>query len=59
MANLVPLWRYHHHKVHEGGFTLTLEPDGTVEVHRPPDDHGRRCRTTPARPWRRPLVPVG
>jgi hypothetical protein len=53
MINLVPLCRYHHHKVHEGGFTLTLEPTGHVEVHRPPDDLGRRCRLTPARPWRR------
>jgi len=48
MANLVPLCRYHHHKVHEGGFTLTLEPDGRVEVSRPD-----RCRITPARRWRR------
>ncbi|HMJ75774.1 MAG TPA: hypothetical protein VK507_07365, partial [Iamia sp.] len=30
LANLVPLCRYHHHRVHEGGFTLVLEPDGTV-----------------------------
>jgi hypothetical protein len=51
MANLVPLCRYHHHKVHEGGFTLTLEPDGHVQVIRPGPD---RCRITPARPWRRP-----
>ena len=53
LANLVPLCRYHHHTVHEGGYTLTLEPDGHVQVTRPPDDAGRRCRTTPARAWRR------
>ncbi|HEV7722268.1 MAG TPA: HNH endonuclease signature motif containing protein, partial [Iamia sp.] len=52
MANLVPLCRFHHHKVHEGGFTLVLEPNGHVEVTRPD-----RCRITPARPWRRPLEP--
>ncbi len=57
MANLVPLCRFHHHRVHEGGFTLVLEPDGTVEVTRPPDPTGRRCRITPARSWhRRPTI---
>ncbi|HEX7131296.1 MAG TPA: DUF222 domain-containing protein [Iamia sp.] len=54
MTNLVPLCRYHHHKVHEGGFTLTLQPDGHIDVLRPD-----RCRLTPARTWRRPLVPTG
>ena len=54
MANLVPLCRYHHHAVHEGGFTLTLQPDGHIDVLRPD-----RCRITPARRWRRPPVPVG
>jgi hypothetical protein len=51
MDNLVPLCRHHHHKVHEGGFTLTLEPDGHIDVHRPGPD---RCRITPARRWRQP-----
>jgi hypothetical protein len=55
MVNLVPLCRYHHHQVHEGGFTLILEPDGQVRVDRPPDHTGRRRRTTPARPHRRPI----
>ncbi|QYG93777.1 HNH endonuclease [Iamia sp. SCSIO 61187] len=55
MGNLVPLCRYHHHKVHEGGFTLILTPDGQVRVERPPDAAGRRCRITPARPHRRPV----
>jgi hypothetical protein len=54
MANLVPLCRYHHHAVHEGGFTLTLQPDGHIDVLRPD-----RCRLTPTRTWRRPLVPAG
>lgn len=35
MANLVLLCRFHHHRVHEGGFTLILGPDGAVEVRRP------------------------
>jgi len=48
LANMVPLCRFHHHTVHEGGFTLELRPDGTVEVRRPD-----RCRVTPARSWRR------
>jgi hypothetical protein len=52
--NLVPLCRHHHHKVHEGGYTLTLQPDGTTHATRPD-----RCPVTPARAWRRPLVPSG
>jgi hypothetical protein len=53
MTNLVPLCRHHHHNVHEGGYTLVLAPDGHVEIRRPD-----RCRITPAREWRRPLVPA-
>ena len=57
MANLVPLCRFHHHQVHEGGFRLTLAPDGEVRVLRPEDDSGRRCPVTPVRPHRRPVDP--
>jgi hypothetical protein len=57
MVNLVPLCRSHHHRVHEGGFTLALEPDGTVVAHRPPDRGGGRCPVTPARRWRTPVEP--
>ncbi|HEU5151264.1 MAG TPA: HNH endonuclease [Iamia sp.] len=55
MANLVPLCRHHHHAVHEGGFTLTLRPDGRTTVTRP----GGRCRVTAARRWRRPVALPG
>jgi hypothetical protein len=53
---------YHHHLVHEGGFTMTLDPNGTVDVRRPdgtllpnqpttqPDPTGQ-----PGRPWTIPL----
>jgi hypothetical protein len=44
MANLVPLCRYHHHTVHEGGYTLTLEPDGTIHATRPGPE---RCLNRP------------
>jgi hypothetical protein len=54
LANLVPLCRYHHHRVHEGGFDLVLTRSGHVTVLRPPDGTGNRCRVTPARTWRRP-----
>jgi len=35
LANLVLLCRHHHHRVHEGGFRLAREADGTVRVWRP------------------------
>ncbi len=57
LANLVPLCRFHHHRVHEGHFTLVLDPDGWVEVLRPPDQGGRRCPITPAKAHHRPLEP--
>ncbi len=57
MANLVPLCRFHHHRVHEGGFDLVLDSDGEVTVHRPPDRGGGRCRVTPAKAHRRPREP--
>jgi len=37
LANLLPLCTTHHHHVHEGGWTLTLNPDRTIELRRP--DH--------------------
>jgi hypothetical protein len=33
--NLIPLCSSHHHLVHEGGWTLTLDPDRTITLHRP------------------------
>ena len=35
LANLLPLCTTHHHHVHEGGWTLTLNPDRTIELRRP------------------------
>ena len=35
MDNLVPLCSVHHHLVHEGGWTLTLHPDRSIELRRP------------------------
>jgi Domain of unknown function (DUF222)/HNH endonuclease len=33
--NLIPLCSTHHHLVHEGGWTLTLQPDRTITLTRP------------------------
>jgi hypothetical protein len=35
LTNCRTVCSYHHHLVHEGGFTMTLDPQGTVEVRRP------------------------
>ncbi|MBA3803948.1 MAG: HNH endonuclease [Acidimicrobiia bacterium] len=35
LDNLIPLCSRHHHMVHEGGWTLTLNPDRTITLHRP------------------------
>ena len=35
LANLLPLCSRHHHLVHEGGWTLMLRPDRTIELRRP------------------------
>lgn len=44
LANMVLLCRFHHHRVHDDGYLLTLNPDGSVEVLRPD-----RAPITPAR----------
>ena len=31
----IPLCQLHHHHVHEGGWTLTLQPDRTIHLRRP------------------------
>jgi hypothetical protein len=33
--NLIPLCATHHHLVHEGGWSLTLQPDRTITLTRP------------------------
>ena len=51
LENLVLLCRRHHRAVHEGGFTLTPHPDGSVIVHRP---DGRLLEVAPVLPpWDR------
>jgi hypothetical protein len=36
LDNLLPLCAvHHHHRVHEGGWTLTLHPDRSIELRRP------------------------
>jgi hypothetical protein len=35
LDNLAPLCSIHHHQVHEGGWSLTLQPDRTIELRRP------------------------
>ena len=37
LHNLVPLCSRHHHKVHEGGWTLTMDESRKVTLVRPPD----------------------
>lgn len=49
--NLVSVCRRHHTAVHEGGWRLTMDDDGTVTVRR-----GRQ-RAASAPPWRRALPP--
>jgi hypothetical protein len=35
LDNLIPLCSRHHHMVHEGGWTLTLDADRVITLHRP------------------------
>ncbi len=35
LVNLIPLCSEHHHLVHEGGWTLTLDPNRIITLHRP------------------------
>jgi hypothetical protein len=57
MDNLIPLCRFHHHLIHEGGWTLTLTPDGTVQVERPPQPGEEPRRITPVLAHHRPRDP--
>jgi hypothetical protein len=58
LDNLMLLCRRHHRVVHEGGFTLEREPDGTVVCF---DQYGRALETAPPSPRidvADPLAPV-
>ncbi|SBW27351.1 HNH endonuclease [Candidatus Protofrankia californiensis] len=52
LDNLVLLCSFHHHAVHEAGFTLTVSPDHTITVRRPdgtaiPRQHPTSAGTEP------------
>ncbi len=38
LANLIPLCSTHHHKVHEGGWTIQLQPDRTLRLYTPTNE---------------------
>ena len=51
LDRLVPLCATHHHLVHEGGWTLTLDPDRTITLVRPDGEihyHGPSITRQPA-----------
>ncbi len=51
LDNLLPLCeREHHHLVHEGHWTLTLDHDRTVTIHRPDGTHYFEGNTTNRKP---------
>ncbi len=57
MDDLIPLCRFHHHLVHEGGWVLAVTPDGTVTVDRPPQPGEQPRRVTPVLAHNRPREP--
>lgn len=57
LDDLIPLCRFHHHLIHEGAWTLTVEPDGTLTVQRPPQPGDPPRRVTPTLAHRRPVEP--
>ncbi|MDQ3738290.1 MAG: HNH endonuclease, partial [Actinomycetota bacterium] len=50
LDNLIPLCVRHHHTVHEGGWTLILDPDRTITLHRPDSTTAFRGDTTNRKP---------
>jgi hypothetical protein len=56
LHNLLPLCAAHHHLVHEGGWTLTLEPDRTITLHRPDGTLHYEGTTTDRAPPRTPAA---
>jgi hypothetical protein len=45
LANLVPLCSQHHHRVHEGQWSIKLKPDRSLHIHKP--DGGHHATTEP------------
>lgn len=56
LVNLIPLCVSHHHAVHEGGWTLILDPDRTVTLHQPDSTVTFRGVTADRRPASRTTV---
>jgi hypothetical protein len=59
LKNLIPLCSLHHHLVHEGGWTLTLQPDRTITLIRPDGStafEGRTTKQRPAAPTPQPIT---
>jgi len=50
LNNLIPLCNRHHHNVHEGGWTLTLDPDRTITLRRPDNTIAYHGNTTNRQP---------
>ena len=62
LANLLPLCGFHHHLVHEGGWTLTIKPDRTLTVRRPDGTitfEGSTINRTPADTTTEPVERAG
>ena len=50
LNNLIPLCSRHHHAVHEGGWTLILDPDRTITLRRPDSTVAYHGNTTNRQP---------
>lgn len=55
LENFVPLCNEHHHAVHEGRWSIKLEPDRSLQIWRPDGEH----HTTTDPPSRRIRSPIG
>ncbi|MFN3215578.1 MAG: HNH endonuclease signature motif containing protein [Acidimicrobiales bacterium] len=41
LENLLPISKAWHHRIHDQGWTLTMDPDRTLHIHRPDGSHYR------------------
>lgn len=48
LENLLPISKAWHHRIHDQGWTLTMDPDRTLHIHRPDGSHYRTI--APPRP---------
>ncbi|MDQ3739181.1 MAG: HNH endonuclease [Actinomycetota bacterium] len=58
LGNLIPLCTRHHHTVHEGGWTLTLDPDRTITLQRPDGTNAFCGDTTNRKPAPRTVTAI-